>query len=47
VLRGISPLIWRRLLVRSESTMAQLHEVLQIGLDVRGLLKVPFSKIDH
>lgn len=30
VLRGISPLIWRRLLVRSDSTVAHLHEVLQI-----------------
>jgi len=26
VLRGISPFIWRRLLVRSDSTVAQLHE---------------------
>jgi len=32
-LRAISPLIWRRLLVRSESTIAQLHEVLQIAFD--------------
>lgn len=31
VLRGISPLMWRRLLVRSGSTVAQLHEVLQIA----------------
>jgi len=31
VLRGISPLIWRRLLVRSDSTVAGLHEVLQIS----------------
>jgi pRiA4b ORF-3-like protein len=30
VLRGISPLIWRRLLVRSETTLAQLHTILQI-----------------
>ena len=31
VLRGISPLVWRRLLVLSDSTVAQLHEVLQIA----------------
>ena len=31
VIRGISPLIWRRLLVRSDSTVAELHEVLQIA----------------
>jgi Plasmid pRiA4b ORF-3-like protein len=30
ILRGISPLIWRRLLVRSETTLAQLHAILQI-----------------
>ena len=30
VLRGISPLIWRRLLVRSDNTLAQLHTMLQI-----------------
>ncbi len=29
VLRGISPLIWRRLLVRSDSTVADLHSTLQ------------------
>jgi SNF family Na+-dependent transporter len=28
VIRGISPMIWRRLLVRDDSTVAQLHEVL-------------------
>ena len=31
VLRGISPLIWRRLLLRSDSTVAQLHEASQIA----------------
>jgi hypothetical protein len=30
VLRGISPLIWRRLLVRTDSTVAQLHQALQV-----------------
>ncbi len=29
VLRGISPLVWRRLLVRANSTIADLHDVLQ------------------
>ncbi len=28
-LRGISPMIWRRLLVTSETTLAELHEILQ------------------
>jgi len=31
-LRDISPLVWRRLLVRSDTTIAQLHEVLQIAM---------------
>jgi len=31
VLRGISPLIWRRLLVRRDSTVAQLHQALQVA----------------
>jgi len=31
VLWGISPLIWRRLLVRSDWTLARLHDVLQVA----------------
>ena len=31
VLRGVSPLIWRRLLVRSDSSIADLHATLQIA----------------
>jgi Plasmid pRiA4b ORF-3-like protein len=30
VLRDVSPLIWRRLLVRSDTTLAHLHTILQI-----------------
>ncbi|MBV9172110.1 MAG: plasmid pRiA4b ORF-3 family protein [Chloroflexi bacterium] len=30
-LRGISPLIWRRLLVRGDSTIAELHRTLQVA----------------
>jgi hypothetical protein len=30
-IRKISPQIWRRLLVRSDSTIAELHEVLQVA----------------
>jgi hypothetical protein len=31
VLRGISPLIWRRLRLRADSTIADLHKVLQLS----------------
>lgn len=31
VLRGVSPLIWRRLLVRADSTIADLHATLQVA----------------
>jgi hypothetical protein len=32
VLRGVSPLIWRRLLVSAESNIADLNATLQIAL---------------
>jgi hypothetical protein len=31
-LRGISPMVWRRLLVTSDTTIAELHDVLQIAM---------------
>ena len=36
VLKDISPLIWRRLLVRRDTTLAQLHAILQLIFDWRG-----------
>lgn len=35
VLRGISPLIWRRVLVHDTTTLAQLHEIIQILFEWR------------
>jgi len=35
-LRKISPAIWRRLLVRSDSTIADLHYILQIVMGWEG-----------
>jgi hypothetical protein len=36
VLAGISPMIWRRLLVSSETSIAQLHEYIQIAFNWGG-----------
>jgi hypothetical protein len=36
VVRGVSPLIWRRLLVRADTTIAGLHAVLQIAFGWTG-----------
>jgi hypothetical protein len=36
VLAGISPMIWRRLLVSSETTIVQLHHYIQASFDWRG-----------
>jgi len=36
VLAGISPMIWRRLLVSSETTIAQLHQYIQVAFDWGG-----------
>src|ERR1035437_1850642 len=36
VLCGVSPLIWRRLLIASETSVAQLHEILQLVFDWSG-----------
>ena len=34
-LQRVSPMVWRRLLVRSDSTIAALHQVLQIAFGWR------------
>ncbi len=36
VLRGISPLIWRRLLVHGDASLADLHAALQVGFGWTG-----------
>ena len=36
VLAGISPMIWRRWLVSSETSIAQLHPYIQVALDWSG-----------
>src|SRR5258708_22229793 len=36
VLCGVSPLVWRRLLVISETSLAELHEILQTAFDWSG-----------
>ena len=36
VLAGISPIIWRRLLVSSETTIAQLHQYIQVSFNWSG-----------
>ncbi len=35
VLRGVSPMIWRRLLLRSDHTIADLHYAIQIAIGER------------
>ena len=32
VLRGVSPMIWRRILLRSDQTVADLHYTIQIAM---------------
>src|ERR1035437_10158684 len=36
VLCGVSPLVWRRLLIASETSVAQLHDILQLVFDWSG-----------
>ncbi|WP_409050674.1 IS1096 element passenger TnpR family protein [Variovorax guangxiensis] len=35
VLRSISPLIWRRILVRGDSSVARLYQILQVAFGRR------------
>jgi hypothetical protein len=36
VLAGVSPMIWRRLLISSETSISQLHQYIQIAFDWSG-----------
>jgi hypothetical protein len=36
LLCGVSPLVWRRLLVISETSLAELHEILRTAFDWSG-----------
>jgi hypothetical protein len=45
VVQGISPLIWRRLLIRSDMSLATLHATLQIVLVVLNRLCCNLRKI--
>ncbi|AUT75723.1 hypothetical protein C2L64_46190 [Paraburkholderia hospita] len=45
-LRQISPMIWRRLLVRSDSTITDLHHILQIAFGWNGT-SVSDTQVDH
>lgn len=36
-IRGIYPMLWRRFLVRSDSTLADLHWIIQIGFGKRAI----------
>ena len=36
VVRGVSPLIWRRLLIPADTTIADLHAVLQVAFGWTG-----------
>lgn len=33
VLRDVSPMVWRRILVRSDTTIAELHHIIQVVMD--------------
>jgi Plasmid pRiA4b ORF-3-like protein len=37
VLCDVSPLVWRRLLIASETSVAELHEILQLAFDWSGM----------
>src|SRR5260370_29500587 len=42
VLNGVSPLVWRRLLVFSETNLADLHEILQLAFGWSGFYLYEF-----
>jgi len=46
-IRGIHPMLWRRFLVRSDCTLADLHVVLQIGFDWTDFHRFRIRKKDY
>jgi len=42
VLNGVSPLVWRRLLVSSETNLTDLHEILQLAFGWSGFYLYEF-----
>ena len=42
VLNGVSPMVWRRFLLASETSLADLHEVLQLAFGLSGFYLYEF-----
>src|SRR5664280_3527318 len=47
VLHAVSPLIWRRLLVSGESTVAVLHTIVQLGRGAPAPVRHPRRRVRH
>ncbi|MBL4865370.1 MAG: hypothetical protein JKY67_03230 [Pseudomonadales bacterium] len=43
-LRGISPMIWRRLEINSNTTLADLHHIIQIAMNWDNAFRGPLEE---